>query len=154
MTKDRFRLTTIRQASRRAVGGALLSVLAADSAACDIDEALALYLEGGERASQKLMACLNSTQADVAFQLGRLLQEGKDIKPSEYWAGQFYRRAATAGHPEAQYRLGLMYLNGAPGLEQDDNLALEWVRRAADNGVREAKFLCDYMMNTEFTFGC
>lgn len=48
------------------------------------------------------------------------------------------RRAAEAGIPEAQKQLGLMYDEG-DGVEEDDVKAVEWVRKAAEQGHEGAK---------------
>lgn len=47
--------------------------------------------------------------------------------------------AARAGHPEAQYRLGLAYALGT-GCPRSGMEALRWYQAAADGGQREAQF--------------
>ena len=46
---------------------------------------------------------------------------------------------AESGDAEAQYNIGWMYLNGY-GLAMNDSLALEWWRRASDQGYTDATF--------------
>jgi TPR repeat protein len=46
---------------------------------------------------------------------------------------------AEAGDPEAQYNIGWMYLNGY-GLAMNDSRALEWWKRASDQGYTDASF--------------
>ena len=48
-------------------------------------------------------------------------------------AHECFRKAARAGYPEAQYRLGSLYLYGR-GMNVDYNLAECWFREAAKNG--------------------
>jgi membrane associated rhomboid family serine protease/TPR repeat protein len=48
-----------------------------------------------------------------------------------------YRRAAELGDANAQFALGMMYENGY-GLPKDTALALQWYRKAADQGSAEA----------------
>ena len=47
-------------------------------------------------------------------------------------------KAAVKDFPPAQYCLGLSYLIG-DGVPQDHEKALYWIRKAADNGLQEAK---------------
>ena len=46
---------------------------------------------------------------------------------------------AEAGDPAAQYNIGWMYLNGY-GLAMNDSRALEWWKRASDQGYTDASF--------------
>ncbi|HIE65463.1 MAG: tetratricopeptide repeat protein [Nitrospira sp.] len=48
-------------------------------------------------------------------------------------------QAAENGDAEAQYRLGLMYLNGE-GVSQDLRQAAKWYRKSAENGNPDAQF--------------
>ena len=48
-------------------------------------------------------------------------------------AAQWFRRAAEQGEPFAQWRLGVMYLNGH-GVPQDYSQAARWFRCAAEQG--------------------
>ena len=49
------------------------------------------------------------------------------------------RPLAEYGDPDAQYNIGWMYLNGY-GLRINDNLALEWWKKAAAQGHTDASF--------------
>ena len=49
------------------------------------------------------------------------------------------RALAEAGDTEAQYNLGLMYVNGR-SVAQDDAEAVAWYRRAAEQGIAEAQY--------------
>ena len=49
------------------------------------------------------------------------------------------RPLADYGDPDAQYNIGWMYLNGY-GLRINDNLALEWWKKAAAQGHTDASF--------------
>jgi SH3-like domain-containing protein len=46
---------------------------------------------------------------------------------------------AEKGDPEAQYNIGWMYLNGY-GLAMNDSRALDWWKRASDQGYSDASF--------------
>lgn len=51
----------------------------------------------------------------------------------------FYLRAALRGDKEAQYKIGLSYLNGQLGLDRSYTHAEKWLDQAADQGHRDAK---------------
>ena len=53
-------------------------------------------------------------------------------------AVQYYTRAAELGNAEAQYKLGVCYLNG-DGVKKDRTEALKWLREAAERGHAKAK---------------
>jgi hypothetical protein len=48
-------------------------------------------------------------------------------------AYRVFKRLASRDHPEAQYRLGMLYLLGE-GVEMDAVQGIEWLKQAAQNG--------------------
>ncbi len=54
-------------------------------------------------------------------------------------ATALYRQAADAGHAMAQYRLGVLYINGQ-GVPQSDEKAAALFRKAADQGLGHAQY--------------
>ena len=50
---------------------------------------------------------------------------------------KWYRKAADQGLAEAQYNLGVAYLEGS-GVGKDRAEAAKWFRRAADQGMEDA----------------
>ena len=59
-------------------------------------------------------------------------------------AVKWYRLAAEQGDADAQYRLGIMYLNGR-GVPQDDVVAVKWSHKAAEQGDADAQSLLGAM---------
>ena len=62
-------------------------------------------------------------------------------EPNYEKAGEWFRRAAQQGHPEAQYELALCYLHGEgvakkPQFEE----ALRYLVPAAENGIAGAQY--------------
>ena len=55
-----------------------------------------------------------------------------------------FRRAAELGHAAAMCNLGGLYRSGR-GVEQDDDEAAAWYRKAADAGNSRAKAILDRM---------
>jgi len=54
----------------------------------------------------------------------------------------WYRGAADQHHPEAQFKLGVIYANGL-GVEQNVGRARSWLRAAADQGHVKADDIYD-----------
>ena len=67
--------------------------------------------------------------AEDCFDRGRRSEQDRRDEDASRW----YRRAAERGHAEAQYHLGLMYLNGQR-VSQTHDASAYWLRRAADQG--------------------
>ena len=83
-----------------------------------------------------------SAQAQTAedhYRLGWLYRRrGLQVLGSHKQAFRSFDRAAAAGHPSAQYQVGLAYLFGR-GVALDDARALDWIRTASDNGDLSAQ---------------
>ena len=70
--------------------------------------------------------------------LGYLLGEGKGVPKDDVRAAGLYRRAAELGDAYAQLNLAGMIDQGLGGLKRDVSEAIEWFRRAAQQGLRDA----------------
>ncbi|MDX9887107.1 sel1 repeat family protein [Thauera sp.] len=75
--------------------------------------------------------------AEAWFHLGILAEDGLGEVRDGRAAVERYRRGAHAGSTKAQYRLGLLYLEGGP-VEPDREQARYWLAVAAANGDDEA----------------
>ncbi|KAG0289920.1 hypothetical protein BGZ96_006607 [Linnemannia gamsii] len=76
---------------------------------------------------------------NAQFQLGMLLEYGDhNVAKDLVTAADWYRMAAELDHPEAQFRLGALYAKGT-GVPLDDNMALIWYTKAAEQGVELAQ---------------
>jgi len=65
---------------------------------------------------------------------------GREFLKTNYKeAAQWYRLAAQQGHPEAQFNLGALYLNGQ-GVSHDDRESAHWFKLAAEQGQAEAEY--------------
>jgi TPR repeat protein len=69
-------------------------------------------------------------------------------------AFEYCKRAAEEGIVDAQFQLGMMYLNAVGAMQEDDDKALEWLWRAADGGRQQAREMFDFVINNDFTYGC
>jgi TPR repeat protein len=70
--------------------------------------------------------------------LGYCYQQGEGVEANPTRAAELYRRAADCGDKIAQFNLGLFYAEGLGGLARDVDLAIQWYRKAADQGLVEA----------------
>jgi hypothetical protein len=58
-------------------------------------------------------------------------------------AAKWYERAAKQGYPDAQFQLGRLYVNGAPGVQRNYTVAAQWYLMAAEqNHVGSQSALC------------
>jgi TPR repeat protein len=65
-----------------------------------------------------------------------MYSEGIGVARSAITARDLYRQAAEQGNRDAQYSLGVLYEEGAPGdgVPQDYEEAVKWYRKAAEQG--------------------
>ena len=66
-------------------------------------------------------------------------EQGREAYMAGDYGAAFERliTEAEAGNPEAQYTIGYMYYEGQ-GVGQDEDRALQWIRRAAEGGSEPA----------------
>lgn len=84
----------------------------------------------------------NQEGANADVQQGeaaRLTFAGKEASSNGDFqqAVTFYLQAAELGDAEAQYDLGLLYMEGK-GVKKDEKAAAGWIQKAADQGHNEA----------------
>ena len=92
----------------------------------------------GSAARSLLRPLARQGQVEAQYWLGRayfyeLSGVNRDFGRAAYW----WRRAAAAGHADAQYKLGGLYFAGR-GVAQDDAQAAHWWRAAARQRQPEA----------------
>lgn len=90
--------------------------------------------------------------AEAAYRLGLAYETGDPVPPNLGLAREYYLMAARKDHPAAQYNLAaLLEDDGETGLME----ALDWYRRAADNGDRDAMYrlglLCERGLDPDMT---
>ena len=66
--------------------------------------------------------------------MGYLYDEGLGTRRDRVKALECYTRAAEAGHAEAQMNLSAYYFEGLGGLRRNLHQALDWAKKAADQG--------------------
>lgn len=92
--------------------------------------------EGGDQDIPRGFAWLEwaaaGNQPQALFALANAYELGRGIGRDPKKALDFYRRAAMAGHAEAENAVGTFHLYGAHGLKEDPAEAAKWFRRAAE----------------------
>ena len=103
-----------------------------------------LALENGNysRAYKLWLSLAQDGHINSQYMLGRLFENGQGRDIDLEGAISWYERAAKAGQAEAQYRLGLYYINEAEDINK--TLGLYWIQSAADNNNAQA---IEYMAN-------
>lgn len=96
-----------------------------------------------ELAMGMLSSFAKAKEAGCCFYRG-LSREEDDDETSKEDAAQFYRRSADLGNKSAQYRLGLMFMEGC-GVPQSDEKAVSFFRKAAEQGLSAAQCNIGFM---------
>ncbi|WP_254432530.1 SPOR domain-containing protein [Magnetospirillum sp. SS-4] len=133
----------------RSLGLALLAGLAACGPAPDprqtirdglFYDGLAAFHEGYHKeAASRWERAAHFGDMDAARNLGHLYRQGLGVERDSHAALAWYRMAADADMPAAQYNLGMLYLNGGPDLPADRDQGLVWLTRAAEAGLKPAR---------------
>ncbi|KAL1925370.1 uncharacterized protein VTP21DRAFT_253 [Calcarisporiella thermophila] len=92
----------------------------------EYDKAFPLYVQASKH-----------SHPDAAFEAAKCYEEGLGTRREPAKALQFYRKAATANHPGAMYRLAMAELNGELGLTKNPRDGVKWLKRAAEAATPE-----------------
>lgn len=113
--------------------------LHAQTRTSDVKAGVAAFDAGAfDVARQDLQPLAENGNAEAAFWLGRMYEDGLGVKKSVSTAVTWYTKAAKAGWVDAKVRLGEIYLNGTKEL-QDFKKARTWLESAAYDGDRRAE---------------
>lgn len=91
-----------------------------------------LAVENFQKAAEK-------GDAEGQYQLGLMHARGRGVQLSHEKAREWYEQAIIKGHGRAQTNLGVMHLNGLGGLSPSREKAIELFKKAAAQGVEQAK---------------
>lgn len=110
-------------------------VALAGSAAADFETGRRAYQAGDYAIALEQWAPLAAAgDADAAFGLGLIYDNGHGVARDAEAAAVWYQRAAEAGHIGAAFNLGNLYRTG-DGVALDAALATRWWRQAAEGGL-------------------
>ena len=82
----------------------------------------------------------NAGDAQAQFELVLKLEIGQGCPANPAEATRLLKLAAQSGLKEAQYRLGDHFLRGEAGYTQDNEKAIEWLRKSAEQDYDAAQF--------------
>lgn len=104
-------------------------------------EAVALFSKGKTREALAIFQRLADRNSPAGFyRLAQMVANGQGGLPEDHVkALDLYRKAAEAGHPEAQVELAGMIEAGV-GVDEDPDEAAKWYEKSAQNGCAEAQY--------------
>lgn len=88
----------------------------------------------------------------LSSELASLYRQSHDYN-RQVEAAQWYLKLARRGSVDAQYWLGVMYLDGN-GITEDDDEALRWLDLAAKQGHQQAEKLLNHLIESDFDMEC
>lgn len=97
-----------------------------------------------------VLAASMADWTEIEFELGYAFEHGHfhgwtpGFAQNHRQAAAWLSRASRAGHPRAQYMLGILYAHGW-GAPKSDGIAVEWFARSADKGYGPACYHLGWM---------
>ncbi|GJJ70807.1 uncharacterized protein EMPS_03157 [Entomortierella parvispora] len=95
----------------------------------DFDKAFPLWVQASKHG-----------HPDAAYRTGRCYDEGLGTRKDNARAVQFYRKAASANHPGAMWRLGVVTLYGELGVVISPRDGVKWLKRSSQAATPEFPF--------------
>ena len=118
----------------------VMSALAEDDVVQIFKEGYEAWQSGDyEWAAARWTYAAGKGNADAAFNVGIMYQNGMGVEQSFENAAKYYQIAADQGIADAQYALACLY-NAGTGVEQSYEKAAEYFRLAADQGHSDAQY--------------
>lgn len=116
-----------------------LVLLTFGSIAAASDEGL-LAAQRGDFAAARAIWTAEATagDAEAAFNLGWMYQNGDGVGKDLHAAFRWYEMSAEAGLAQAEAQVGFMYGNGV-GVKRDIKEAIVWTGKAAKQGHKQSK---------------
>ncbi|MEW5251206.1 tetratricopeptide repeat protein [Microbulbifer discodermiae] len=106
-----------------------------------------------ERSIKQLKKSADSGYAPAIHELGVHYDNGQLVQRDTEKAAQLFRQAAEKGHPHAQWIHGLDLLHGSNGIEQDEQLGIDFVKKSALSKFEGAlESLCDFYETGKYGF--
>jgi len=99
-------------------------------------------------AAKRVKFAAEQGDAKAQTDLGKMYEEGKNVRKNEVEAVKWYGLAARQGYARAQFLLGIMYQKGQ-GVQQSEEEAVKWYSRAAEQGDEGAKKALGTMTKTK-----
>jgi len=98
---------------------------------------------------RSLLDTANAGDASAQLALAKIYESRNNKSELVEW----YRKSALNGNAEAQFQLGLLYIDGEL-IEADQDAGLFWVGQAAAQGHFRARVLQQSIEDEDFFIGC
>jgi len=98
---------------------------------------------------RSLLEIANAGDANAQLRMAKIYEGRQDSQGVAKW----YRKSAMNGNAEAQFQLGLLYIDGEL-TDGDREAGMFWVEQAAQQGHYQAKVVYQSLEEEEFTIGC
>jgi len=100
---------------------------------------------------QSLLEYAKTGHANAQLAVAKLYESENNYEPS--LVVEWYKKSAINGNAEAQFQLGLLYIDGEMMIENREE-GMFWVEQAAEQGHERAKTVFESLEIEEFSFGC
>jgi cell division septation protein DedD len=122
---------------RLVLGCALAALAAASPASAGVKEGVDAWLAGDyPKAVAEWKGPAAAGEPDAMFNLGQAYKLGRGVPADQNAAMEWYKKAAAAGHEQAQATLGLQLFQMG---KRDE--AMIWLKKAADQGEPRAQYV-------------
>jgi len=98
---------------------------------------------------RSLIDIANTGDANAQLALAKIYESQNNLSRETEW----YRKSALNGNAEAQFQLGLLYIDGEL-IDGDQETGMFWMDQAAQQGHFQAKVVQESMESEEFSIGC
>jgi hypothetical protein len=90
-----------------------------------------------------------NNEAHAQYKLGLILLDiSNHPSKADSIAVDWITKAAKRGLPEAEHRLGRLYLQGV-GVQKNRETAIDWITKSAEHGYASAQFLMGFLAKTD-----
>lgn len=144
-------MNTTRKMSLMLLKGCLLgnAVLAASAQAEDMQLLASLNTTRTGVIERSLLDTANAGDANAQLALAKIYESQHSTGKLVEW----YRKSALNGNAEAQFQLGLLYIDGELA-DGDRDAGLFWVEQAAGQGHFRARVLQKSLEEEDILIGC
>jgi len=98
---------------------------------------------------RSLVDIANSGDAEAQLALAKIYESQKNTELEIQW----YKQSALNGNSEAQFQLGLLYIDGEE-IDENQTTGLFWLDQAAQQGHVQARVVQESLENEDFLIGC
>jgi len=129
------------------------SVFAVNAHASGQQLLASLNINDSVKAERSLLDIANAGDSNAQLAMARIYESQNNPEQNNGLIAEWYRKSAINGNAEAQFQLGLLYIDGELS-DGDRETGLFWVELAAEQGHFRAKIVQESLEEEEFSIGC